>query len=63
MEAIRLPINRNDLSWTQYNHRKNFIDFVKEYLDKSHRSDRYKKIYLNTIDYVTNNNKRRKSIY
>lgn len=35
-----------------YDCEKLFIDFVREYLGKCHRSDRYKRMYLNTMDHV-----------
>ena len=54
MEAIKLqPLMKRELSRSRYyDVDKPFFEFVREYLDKSHRSDRYKKMYLNTLDHV-----------
>lgn len=55
MEAIRLPIRTMSLSKPRhYDYEKHFIEFVRDYLTKCHRTDRYKKMYKNTIDHVVN---------
>ena len=55
MEAFKLqPLrNNNNISRSRYyDEDKRFLDFVREYLAKSHRSDRYKRMYLNTLDHI-----------
>lgn len=53
MEALRLPIQRKDITRPRYSGEDvSFVSFVRGYLGKSHKSARYKKMYLNTIDHV-----------
>lgn len=53
MEAIRLPIRPMNLSRPRYyDYEKQFMEFVQDYLNKSHRSDRYKLMYTNTINHI-----------
>lgn len=52
MDAVIIPIRRNDLSWSHLNHEKYFIEFVREYLARCHKSDRYRLMYNNTINHL-----------
>lgn len=53
MEALRLPIQTVDLSRPRFSEeQKPFVEFVRNYLGKSHRSDRYKRMYRNTLDHI-----------
>lgn len=53
MEAIRLPIRPMNLSRPRYyDYEKQFIEFVRDYLVKSHRPERYKLMYMNTINLI-----------
>lgn len=54
MEAIRLPLRSMNLSRPRYyDYEKHFIEFVREYLSKCHRPERYKLMYMNTIDHLS----------
>lgn len=53
MEAIRIPMKKMNLTRPRYyDYEKHFIEFVNDYLKKSHRTDRYKLMYQNTINHL-----------
>jgi len=53
MEAIKLPLRSMNLSRPRYyDYEKHYIEFVREYLSKCHRSVRYKLMYQNTMNHV-----------
>lgn len=54
MEALKIqPIRNRELSRSRYyDVDKSFFEFIREYLERSHRSDRYKKMYFNTLDHL-----------
>lgn len=54
MEALKLqPIRQRELSRSRYHEvDKSVFEFIREYLERSHRPDRYKKMYLNTLDHL-----------
>lgn len=54
MEALKLhPIRNLELSRSRYHDvDKSFFEFVREYVERSHRSDRYKAMYFNTLDHI-----------
>lgn len=53
MEAIKLHIRPKDITKPRYSSDEvSFVSFVRGYLNKSHKSDRYKGMYRNTLDHV-----------
>ncbi len=57
MEAkkIQIEIKRKELTNSHYyDSDKNFIEFIREYLQRSHRSHGYKEMYLNTLNHILN---------
>lgn len=56
MEALKLqPIRNLELQRSRYHDvDKSFFEFIREYLERSHRGDNYKKMYLNTLDHLVN---------
>lgn len=54
MEAKKLqPLLTNRLTPSRnYSVDKSFIEFVRDYLNRSHRTDRYKTMYINTLNHV-----------
>lgn len=56
MEALKLqPIRNLELQRSRYHDvDKSFFEFIREYLERSHRGDNYKRMYLNTLDHLVN---------
>ncbi len=54
MEALKLkPIRSRELSLSRYHDVDiSFFEFIREYLERSHRPERYKSMYLNTLDHL-----------
>lgn len=53
MEAIKLHIRPKDITKPRYSSDEvSFVSFVRGYFNKSHKSDRYKGMYRNTLDHV-----------
>src|SRR5690554_3731133 len=56
MEALKLQPFRNlELQRSRYHDvDKSFFEFIREYIERSHRGDNYKSMYLNTLGHLVN---------